>query len=202
MQSNIPQEILNAKDKFKILPGVGERSAMRNILKLLKLSPVEIIEFAHAIGDLTKLESCHECGVYCDSGNNQCGVCKNEERKNSQALCVVENFNDFLAIENSGEYKGLYHVLGGVLNPLLNIGPKDLSIEKLKQRVQELKVQRVILAINPSLEGQATCSYLKEILGEICQVERIGFGMPIGGSLEFLDSQTISTALMNRTQMQ
>ncbi len=201
MQNNIPEEIKRARDKFKILPGVGERSAMRNVLKLLKINKTDVIEFAHAISALTRLESCRECGIYCEADSVICKTCDDQQRIQNKTICVIESFNDYLAIENSGEYKGLYHVLGGVLNPLLNIGPKDLNIDKLKARIEKLGIEKIILAINPSLEGQATCSYLKEILGETCQIDRIGFGMPIGGSLEFLDSRTISTALFNSTRM-
>jgi len=199
--SLVPEEILNAIEKFKVLPGVGERSAMRNILKLLKLGEDEIVEFSEVINELNNLNTCIECGVYCEQSAQTCHVCNSQDRLRSNIICVVESFNDYVAIENSGEYKGLYHILGGVLNPLLNVGPGDLSIEKLKNRILKHSINKIVLAINPSLEGQATCSYLKEILEGNCVVERIGFGVPMGGSLEFLDSRTISTALNNSTQM-
>ncbi len=199
--SLVPKEILDAIEKFKVLPGVGERSAMRNILKLLKLSRDEIIEFSESISELNNLNTCGECGVYCDQESQSCHICTNDNRLESKVICVVESFNDYVAIENSGEYKGLYHILGGVLNPLLNVGPGDLSIEQLKNRILKHSIEKIVLAINPSLEGQATCSYLKEVLEGNCSVERIGFGVPMGGSLEFLDARTISTALNNSTQM-
>ena len=128
-------------------------------------------------------------------------MCSDEFRKKEKLICVIEGFNDYMAIENSGQFEGQYHCLGGVLNPLLGVGPDDLEIESLVRRVKEEKIENIILAINPSLEGQATCAYLNEILSDHSKVERIGFGMPIGGSLEFLDAQTISTAIANKKEM-
>jgi len=195
----LPKEIEQTIEKFKLLPGVGEKSAMRNILHLLKLGVDEVIEFSNVLKELANINQCDSCGIY--SEVKECAVCQSESRKNSKVLCVVENFNDFLAIEKGGEFNGLYHCLGGVLNPLLGVGPEDLAISKLTNRVKELNIENIILAINPTLEGQATCSYLREVLGDSCVVERIGFGMPMGGSLEYLDSKTISTAMQNKTRM-
>ena len=110
------------------------------------------------------------------------------------------NASDLLAIEKSNQFKGVYHILGGVLNPLLGIGPEQLRLKELAQRVESLETKTVILAVNPSVEGDATCSFIKQSLKGI-NVERIGFGIPMGGSLEYLDSLTISKALENRKQL-
>ncbi len=113
----------------------------------------------------------------------------------------MESITDYMAIERSGQYRGLYHVLGGVLNPLLGVGPAELNIDKLKKRVTELGVTSIILAIGPSVEGDATCSYIKSTLPENVMVDRIGFGIPMGGNLDYLDTMTISKALENKTKM-
>jgi recombination protein RecR len=127
-----------------------------------------------------------------------CSICSDANRQSLQVICIVENASDLMAIEKSGNFKGIYHILGGVLNPLLGVGPDELGMDELKNRIIEKNVQEVILAINPSVEGDATCSYLKSLLPESVRVERIGFGVPIGGSLEFLDPMTITKALENR----
>jgi recombination protein RecR len=132
------------------------------------------------------------------SDENLCSICQSENRKDVHSLCVVENASDLMAIEKSGHFKGVYHILGGVLNPLLGIGPDELKMDDLRSNILRKEVKDVILAINPSVEGDATCSYLKSILPTEINVERIGFGVPIGGSLEYLDPMTITKALENR----
>ena len=113
-------------------------------------------------------------------------------------MCVVESMSDLLAIENSGEFAGSYFVLSGVLNPLKGIGPEEIGVSKLCKAVASRNISNIVLAVNPSIEGDATCSYLNEILPDGVIVDRIGFGVPMGGSLEYLDSMTISQALKNR----
>jgi recombination protein RecR len=156
----------------------------------------DLFEFSNAVKELTNLKFCDECNFFCE--DKKCYVCSNENRKEHGALCVVENINDFLAIERSNQFQGVYHILGGVLNPLLGIGPEKLNLNKLALRVTELNISNVILAVNPSVEGDATCSYIRQVIGDDISVQRIGFGMPMGGSLEYLDPLTISKALENR----
>ena len=127
-----------------------------------------------------------------------CSICADESRQGSGSLCVVENASDLMAIEKSGNFHGVYHILGGVLNPLLGVGPDELRLDDLAEKIKTKLTQEVILAVNPSVEGDATCSYIKSILADSVQVERIGFGVPIGGSLEYLDPMTITKALENR----
>jgi recombination protein RecR len=129
-----------------------------------------------------------------------CNICATDSRSSAKVLCVVENINDLMAIEKSNTFTGVYHILGGVLNPLSGIGPDQLKIDKLVERVKKLGVETVILAVNPSVEGDATCSYIKQLFGDV-NIERIGFGIPIGGSLEYLDPLTISKALENRKML-
>jgi recombination protein RecR len=127
-----------------------------------------------------------------------CSICSDDYRKSAKTLCVVEHASDLMAIEKSGHFKGVYHILGGVLNPLLGVGPEELKLDELKEKIINKGISEIILALNPSVEGDATCSYLKSILPTSTQVERIGFGVPIGGSLEYLDPMTITKALENR----
>ncbi|MBA2404416.1 MAG: recombination protein RecR [Bdellovibrionales bacterium] len=129
---------------------------------------------------------------------NLCSICQNESRQSIAYLCVVENASDLMAIEKSGTFKGVYHILGGVLNPLLGVGPDELKMDQLREKIIKKEIREIILAVNPSVEGDATCSYLKSILPGSVQVDRIGFGVPIGGSLEYLDPMTITKALENR----
>lgn len=189
----LPQKIENAVIQVARLPGVGEKTALRQVLSILGWQRNEILELAKALADLRDINHCEQCGVYWET--NLCEICANPHRAQSGSLCVVENIKDFMAIERSGQFKGLYHVLGGVLNPLMGIGPDQLNIQTLLGRIKNKHIQEVILAINPSIEGDATCSYLRDKISENVKVERIGFGIPIGGSLEYLDQRTISKAL-------
>jgi recombination protein RecR len=195
----LPDQIHDCVRSFSQLPGVGPRTATRQVLSILNWSVKERELLAHSIQNLSHIKHCSECGML--SSESLCNVCQDSERVNKKIVCVVENVKDLLAIEDSGEFQGIYHVLGGVLNPLLGIGPDELKIDKFFARVKRLDIAEVILAVNPSLEGDATCSYIKSSIDNSINVERIGFGVPIGGSLEYLDSQTISKALEYRRPM-
>lgn len=195
----LPERITNLMDSFSRVPGIGEKSALRHVLSLTKWTADELGDFASALNQLAELKKCQQCGVFADE--DICDVCSDIHRKESTEVCVVESITDYMAIERSGQYRGLYHVLGGVLNPLLGVGPAELNIDKLKKRVGELGVNSIILAIGPSVEGDATCSYIKSVLPENITVDRIGFGIPMGGNLDYLDTMTISKALENKTKM-
>jgi recombination protein RecR len=194
----LPESILNTVTSFTKLPGVGEKTAMRQVMNMVRWNPEDLSEFAAAVNELQNINKCSDCGLY--SEKDLCEICTNEGRKISSIICVVESINDLMAIERSNDYSGLYHVLGGVLNPLMGIGPDQLKINKLVERVNKFNMNTVVLAINPSVEGDATCSYIKQLLNNV-HVERIGFGVPIGGSLEYLDPLTISKALENRKRL-
>jgi recombination protein RecR len=155
----------------------------------------ELAKFATAAAGLARLRSCRACGMW--SEPELCDICSNPRRTNSGVICVVEQVSDLLAIEKSGQFQGRFLVLGGVLNPLLGVGPDQLRFMELREMVGE-STSTVILALNPSVEGDATCAYIKHFLPPATEVERIGFGMPIGGSLEHLDPMTIGKALENR----
>lgn len=194
----LPESILNTVKSFTKLSGVGEKTALRQVMQMVRWNPEDLSVFADSINELKNINKCVECGLY--SEKDLCEICTNDGRKESSILCVVESINDLMAIERSNEYSGLYHVLGGVLNPLMGIGPDQLKIDKLVERVNKFNLETVVLAINPSVEGDATCSYIKQLLNSV-HVERIGFGVPIGGSLEYLDPLTISKALENRKRL-
>jgi len=192
----LPETIKNAVEALTRLPGVGEKTAFRMVMNMTQWKPAELTSVGQSISSLQHLKHCQDCGMF--SEDDLCSVCQDSSRRTAQSLCIVENISDLLAIEKSGTFKGTYHVLGGVLNPLLGVGPEELGIDKIKERIAKQDISEVILAINPSVEGDATCSYFKMILPENILIDRIGFGVPIGGSLEFLDPLTISKALENR----
>lgn len=192
----LPEVIKNAVEALTRLPGVGEKTAFRMVMSMTNWKSSELISVGSALASLQHLKLCKECGMFADE--SLCSICGSSDRQNAHTLCVVEHASDLMAIEKSGHFKGVYHILGGVLNPLLGVGPDELKMGELRQKIIHKEIQEVILAVNPSVEGDATCSYLKSILPESVQVERIGFGVPIGGSLEYLDPMTITKALENR----
>jgi recombination protein RecR len=192
----LPEVIKNAVEALTRLPGVGEKTAFRMVMNMTNWKASELMSVGSALASLQHLKLCKDCGMFADE--TLCSVCQDDSRQSSHTMCVVEHASDLMAIEKSGHFKGVYHILGGVLNPLLGIGPDELKLDELKAKIIKKGVQEVILAVNPSVEGDATCSYLKSILPDQINVERIGFGVPIGGSLEYLDPMTITKALENR----
>lgn len=195
----LPESLKNAVTQMTMIPGVGEKTALRQILTICRWDQEQLFALGKSLINLGELNSCIQCGFYTDE--SLCQVCADEGRNAQGSVCVVETISDFIAIEKSGTFHGAYHVLGGVLNPLLGIGPADLKIPNLIERVKKKNVRELILAVNPSVEGDATCSYIKGELSSDIDIERIGFGIPIGGSLEYLDSLTISKALENRKRL-
>ncbi|MFW5887599.1 MAG: recombination mediator RecR [Bacteriovoracia bacterium] len=197
-----PPILQNAIDQMAKLPGVGKRTALRYILSLSNWKQDQVLALSDALRDLIELKHCSECGLFAEK--DVCEICQNTARSESRILCIVEQITDAMAIENSGRYQGLFHVLGGVLNPLAGIGPDELNLDQVSDRVARLKIQEIILAINPSVEGDATCAYIKQQLAQLensseIKISRIGFGVPMGGNLEYLDPLTISKALENKT---
>jgi recombination protein RecR len=195
----LPEKILQAVEQFRKIPGIGEKTALRQSLLLTNWEDADLLQFGQSIKELAELKKCEQCGMFAEGAI--CHICENYSRSGAKIICVVESISDCLAIERGGEFKGLYHILGGVLNPLMGIGPDELKIDRLVTRVSKLGIENLVLALNPSVEGDATCSYIKNSLPENISVDRIGFGIPMGGSLEYLDSMTISKALENRKRM-
>ena len=195
----LPQILRDTIDYFSKLPGVGEKTATRQVLMLTRWSASELEQFGRLITDLSQLKKCKKCFFFCDT--ELCSICSNSFRQTSGELCIVESVIDLLAIEKSKRYRGPYHILGGVLNPLVGIGPKELKLDEMSDRIVDEKIKNIILAINPSVEGDATASYIRDILPNDIEVDRIGLGVPVGGALEYLDSMTITKALENRRRM-
>lgn len=192
----LPEVIKNAVEALTRLPSVGEKSAFRMVMNMTNWKASELEVVSGAIKSLQRLKICTSCGMFADE--DLCSICQDPIRSSSDIMCIVENASDLMAIEKSAHFSGVYHILGGVLNPLLGVGPDELKLDDLKNKILNKNISEIILAVNPSVEGDATCSYLKSILPESIRVERIGFGVPIGGSLEYLDPMTITKALENR----
>jgi recombination protein RecR len=185
---------------LKRLPGVGEKTATRYAFYFLNANAEEIKEFISSIRDVKKnLRLCSTCFHLTDV--DPCEICS-DARRDQTRVCVVETPIDLMAIEKAGHFRGLYHVLHGVLSPLDAIGPQDIRIQELLARVSADKITEVILALNPTVEGEATASYIRDKLKESkVTVSRIAYGIPIGSSLEYTDPLTLSRALENRTKL-
>ena len=196
---DLPEKLLKTVRQFSRLPGVGEKTALRQSLIMTKWNKEDLVAFAEAIKGLSELNHCEKCGMFCD--DKLCKICMDYSRSSSKTICVVESVTDCLAIERSGNFKGKFHILFGVLNPLMGIGPDELNLDYFISRVKNEEIEEVILAVNPSVEGDATCAYIKQALPQTINVDRIGFGIPMGGSLEFVDSLTITKALENRRHL-
>ncbi|MEX0846032.1 MAG: recombination mediator RecR, partial [Balneolaceae bacterium] len=187
-----------AIEQLAKLPGTGRKSAQRIAIHLLKQNDDYAYKLAQAIVDLKeKVTRCSVCGNVSDS--DPCKICENPKRDASE-ICVVEEFNDVYIIERSNEFRGRYHVLGGVISPMDNIGPDKLRIQELLKRVGENdQIKEIILALNPDAEGEATSYYINKLLKPYeVSVTRIAYGIPMGTELEFIDEATLSRAFASR----
>lgn len=196
----LPESIESLIHQFAKLPSIGRKSAQRLVLHLLRQPQSELDELGAAVEGLkVNLQFCQNCYNY--SSAEKCAICEATNRDEA-LICVVEDVLDVLAIENSGEFKGLYHVLHGKLSPLDGIGPTDLKIVELVERVKELpnaEFVEVILATSTSMEGEATANYVAEQLNGLpVTVTRISQGIPIGGDLDYADTLTLRRALEGR----
>ncbi|PWN07678.1 recombination mediator RecR [Rhodohalobacter mucosus] len=189
-----------AIEELARLPGTGRKSAQRIAIHLLKQSEERVLTLAETLIQLKKSVSrCSVCGTITD--RDPCPICNNPKRVNG-TICVVEEFQDVYIIEKTNEFRGRYHVLGGIISPLENIGPDDIRIKELLTRLnsEEEDIQEVILALNPDAEGEATSYYInKLLLNYDVRVTRIAYGIPMGTELEFIDEATLSRAFASRT---
>ncbi len=188
-----------AIEQLSKLPGTGRKSAQRIAIHLLKQNDEYALKLANAIIDLkNKVTRCTICGNVSDS--DPCKICENPKRENGQ-ICVVEEFNDVYIIEKTNEFRGRYHVLGGVISPMDNVGPDQLKIQDLLKRVGgNENINEVILALNPDAEGEATSYYINKLLIPYeVKVTRIAYGIPMGTELEFIDEATLSRAFTSRS---
>ncbi|MDZ7767078.1 MAG: recombination mediator RecR [Melioribacteraceae bacterium] len=198
MQIAEPLQI--AIDELSKLPSIGKKTAQRLALHLLKTEKSNVENLVTAISDLReKIRLCEVC--FNLSVDTKCDVCKSAKRDRS-TICVVEEASDIIAIERTNEYKGLYHVLGGVLSPLSGTGVEDLHIQELVKRLHDSEVKEIILALNPDTEGDTTSLYLAKLIKPLnIKVTRIARGLPIGGDLEFADDATIGRAVLGRSDL-
>jgi recombination protein RecR len=182
------------------LPGIGRKTASRLAFHILRSNPSEAKELARAILDVKeKIRLCSVCFNLTDE--TLCGICQ-DERRNRDTLCVVEGPNDLIAIENTGTFHGRYHVLHGALTPLEGIGPEDLKVKELMERLHQEKIAEVILATNATVEGGATALYLTELIKPLgLRITRIAYGIPMGGEIEYSDGMTLSKALEGRREI-
>jgi recombination protein RecR len=225
MSDSIPRSVQKLIDEFSSLPGIGPKTASRLTFYLLHLPEEEISDFGKALLDLKKnVVTCQSC--YNLAENNPCAICSNPKRDQTM-IAVVENSLDVIAIEKTSEYQGLYHILGGAISPVDGIGPDELRIKELIDRVKNHrgKIKEIILATNPSLEGEATAMYIMKEISNIknqpvrlrsglsragvegqkskmedIKITRIARGLPVGGDLEYADEITLSRALEGRKE--
>lgn len=194
-----PAHLLKLIHELKRLPGVGNKSAERFAFHLLTWPEEQLHELGEAIRlTKTKLKQCLICG--CIMGIEGCLFCQTMKR-DSSVICIIANPRDVFAIEETQEYTGLYHVLGGLLSPLDRRGPEHLSLYKLKERLISLQVKEIVIALDSTLEGDATALFLKQELTEnTLQISRLAFGLPIGSSLDYVDGGTLARALADRSR--
>jgi recombination protein RecR len=195
-----PDAVSRLVDEFSRLPGIGPKTASRLTYYLLR-APVEQVQ---ALGDAVlqlreRIQFCSRC--YNITELDPCPVCS-DVRREQHSICVVEEPLDVLAIERTGEYRGLYHVLHGAISPVEGIGPEDLRVRELVERVKREPISEVILATNPSLEGEATAMYIRRQLYSLnVRITRLARGLPMGGDLEYADAITLARALEGRQEM-
>lgn len=206
-KSMLPKPVQNLIDEFSKLPGIGPKTAARLVFYLLKKPKTEVLAFGSAVSELmANIKYCSECFSITDV--DICEICSNNER-NGKILAVVEEPLDIVALEKTRAFSGLYHVLGGAISPIDGIGPENLRIAELLDRLKNNpKIKEVILATNPSLEGEATATYIKSQIEKTClpagrnnssiEITRIARGLPVGGDLEYADEITLSRSLEGR----
>ncbi len=199
-QQTYPSQLLEkAVGEFAKLPGIGRKTALRLVLHLLRQETGDVDQLAEALSRMKhEVVYCHTCHNISDS--DICPIC-GDPRRDTTTVCVVENIQDVMAIENTQQYHGLYHVLGGVISPMDGIGPSDLEIESLVGRVGDGKVKEVILALSPTMEGDTTNFYIFRKLAPFTDVKitMIARGVSVGNELEYTDEVTLGRSILNRT---
>ena len=199
MIQQYPSRLLErAVQEFSQLPGIGRKTALRLVLHLLRQDADDVFQFTDAISRMKEeVKFCKVCHNISDQ--DVCPICSND-RRDSSTICVVENIQDVMAIENTQQYHGLYHVLGGVISPMDGIGPADIEIDSLVSRVAEGEVKEVILALSPTMEGDTTNFYIfRKLANYEVKVSVIARGVSVGNELEYTDEVTLGRSIMNRT---
>ena len=192
--------IANLIEQLSKLPGIGKKTAQRLAFYILEMDNVEVEKLAYSIKEAK--EKIHYCKICCNLTDEAiCSICSDSKRDRS-IICVVEGAKDVVAMEKTREYKGLYHVLHGVISPMENVGPNDIRIKELLDRLKDGDVEEVIIATNPTVEGEATALYIAKLLKPLgLKITRIAYGIPVGGDLEYYDEVTLSKAMENRREL-
>jgi recombination protein RecR len=199
MIQKYPSALLeNAVNEFAKLPGIGRKTALRLVLHTLKRNPEDVINFGQSVINLrNNVKYCTVCHNICD--DEICSIC-NDPGRDESLVCVVENIKEVMAIENTGQFKGLYHVLGGIISPMEGIGPADLEIESLVERVKSGIVKEIILALSTTMEGDTTNFYIyRKLAGTDVQISVIARGVSVGDEIEYADEITLGRSIVNRT---
>lgn len=199
MNSPYPSTLLeNAVNEFAKLPGIGKKSALRLVLHLLRQDEVKVVNFAEAIVKLKQeVKYCKKCNNISDT--DLCEICADGSR-NKSLVCVVENIKEVMAIERTGQFKGLYHVLGGIISPIDGIGPSDIEIASLEERVKIGEIEELVLALSATMEGDTTNFYIfRKLQPHNVKVSIIARGVSIGDEIEYADEVTLGRSILNRT---
>jgi recombination protein RecR len=197
---NLPSKWMEqAVNEFAKLPGIGKKTALRLVLHLLNQKQEEVKLFTESIQHLkSEIRFCKNCFNIADDQNELCSICKNPKRDHS-TICVIEGLRDLIAIENTNQYNGEYHILGGVISPIEGIGPEQLHLDELIHKTETGKYREVIMALNPTIEGDTTIYYItKKILDKQIKVTTIARGISFGGELEYTDEVTLGRSLTTR----
>jgi recombination protein RecR len=198
----LPSSLLeNAVAQFAKLPGIGKKTALRLVLHLLKQEVNEVQHFGETIARMRRdIKFCQRCHNISDG--DICSICSNSMR-NQQMICVVENIRDVIAIETTQQFNGSYHVLGGIISPLDGVGPEQLSIESLVQRIEKEKTEEIVFALNPNIQGDTTIYYIQKKIAHLpCRITTIARGIAFGGDLEYADEMTLAKSIANRLPVQ
>ena len=187
-----------AVDEFSKLPGIGRKTALRLVFHLLRRDVDDVERFAQAVSEMRRqVKYCHVCHNISDS--DTCSICS-DQRRDSSLVCVVENVQDVIAIENTQQFHGLYHVLGGIISPMDGVGPSDIEIDSLVERVKDGGINEVILALSSTMEGDTTSFYIfRKLASTGVKISVIARGISVGGELEYTDEVTLGRSIINRT---
>lgn len=197
---NYPKTILNIIEAFKKFPGIGEKTAERMALSTLTMDEEMLDLFSKSLKNVKKnIKKCKKCGSLTE--DDLCDICKDKSR-DQETLCVVEECKNVILFEKIGTYKGMYHVLNGLISPLEGINPDDIHIDELLKRIKTDKISEVILALKPSIEGETTSLYIKKMLEkENVKVSKIAHGIPIGAEIDYIDPLTLELAIEDRREI-
>lgn len=200
MTDDLARPMSRLVEEFKKLPGIGQKSAQRIAFHLLGLPKEQALELAAAVSDMREqIQLCSRCNNIAEG--ELCPICRDPNRKRN-VVCVLEQPTNIMLVERTRQYDGQYHILHGAISPLRNIGPEDLKIKNLLERLREGEIEEIILATSPTTEGQATATYLAKLLKPLgLKVTRIGMGIPVGSELEFIDEATMWESMEGRREV-